>query len=743
MNAKTTRIINSKLNSAVALFLVCLFSVGSVFAGENPAESPKFGDWKVVGPSGGDVRVVAVDPKDKDRLYVSTLDGQIHTSADGGTSWRLLVNLNRPQLVLDQLFVDSRDSKIIYTSGHRHKEPGGFFKTTDGGLTWKEAKELRKESIHSMVQSTFDPSVLMVGTVNGVWESNNSGEDWEKISSDTMPVNIGSLAIDPRNTDTIYAGTWWRAYKTTDSGKSWRLIKNGMIDDSDVFAITIDQKNPDHVVASACSGIYESFNKGEKWTKIQGIPSQSRRTRDILQHPARPGTVYAATTEGFWMTSDGGKSWALTTQRDLEINSIAVHADEPDRVFIGTNNYGVMVSNDGGKNFTPTNENFTSRFTYSITTDAEDSNRLYATTQNTASSGGFVFISNNAGTTWQQAKNLDVGRVSPFALMQDRTDLNMIYLGTNIGLFRSLDRGNSWEQVTAPKPPAPVKKKVIPRKRTARKTTKSKTTAAKTVVAPKMVITPPVEAAPVVPGPLPVLTEKVKVLAQTEDGKNGIFAGTDKGLYRTYDIAKGWEKISFGAGIDENIFVVYSSPLQPETIWVGTAVSGVIVSRDNGATWQKVGGVPEGVPISSIAISAKQPENMYIGTSQTFYASRDGGKTWTRRGGNLPLGNYTSILISPRNPDEVYTSSALESDGGIFFSDDAGWNWKRIDSKDMKIASRRVWSMAFDTDDSNRIFAGTHSSGVYRIDRVVKSAAVEKPETIENRARPRVDASGN
>ncbi|HXH69689.1 MAG TPA: YCF48-related protein [Pyrinomonadaceae bacterium] len=743
MNAKAKQIINSKLNSAVALFLLCLFSAGLLFANENPAESPKFGDWKVVGPSGGDVRVVAVDPKDKDRLYVSTLDGQIHTSADGGTSWHLLVNLNRPQLVLDQLFVDSRDSKIIYTSGHRHKEPGGFFKTTDGGLTWKEAKELRKESIHSMVQSISDPDVLMVGTINGVWVSKSSGDDWEKIPSDTMPVNIGSLAIDPRNADTVYAGTWWRAYKTTDSGKSWRLIKNGMIDDSDVFAITIDQKNPDHVVASACSGIYESFNKGEKWEKIQGIPAQSRRTRDILQHPSRPKTVFAATTEGFWMTSDGGKSWALTTQRDLEINSIAVHADEPDRVFIGTNNYGVMVSNDGGKNFTPTNENFTSRFTYSITTDAEDSNRLYATTQNTASSGGFVFVSNNAGTTWQQAKNLDVGRVSPFALMQDRTDLNMIYLGTNIGLFRSLDRGNSWEQVTAPKPPAPVKKKTIPRKRTARKTTKSKTTAAKTVIAPKPIIAPPVEIAPAVPGRLPVLTEKVKVLAQTQDGKNGIFAGTDKGLYRTYDIAKGWEKISFGVGIDENIFVVYSSPLQPEMVWVGTAVSGVIVSRDNGATWQKVGGAPDGVPISSIAISAKQPENMYIGTSQTFYASRDGGKTWTRRGGNLPLGNYTSILINPHNPDEIYTSSALEADGGIYFSDDAGWNWKRIDSKGMKLASRRVWSMAFDPDDSNRIFAGTHSSGVYRIDRAVKSAAVEKPETIENKTRPRVAASGN
>lgn len=744
MNANPKRMNNSRLNSAVILFLLCLLSAGSLFANETTGGSSKFGDWKVVGPGGGDVRVVAVDPRDKDRLYVSTLDGQIHTSADGGVTWRLLVNLNRPQLVLDQLFVDSRDSKIIYTSGHRHKEPGGFFKTTDGGLTWKEAKELRKESIHSMVQSTFDPNVLMVGTIDGVWVSNNSGDDWKKISSDTMPVNVDSLAIDPRNTDTIYAGTWWRAYKTTDSGKNWRLIKDGMIDDSDVFAVTIDQKNPDHVVASACSGIYESYNKGDLWKKINGIPSQSRRTRDILQNPAIPGTIYAATTEGFWMTSDNGKTWALTTQRDLEINSIAVHSDAPNRIFIGTNNYGVLVSNDGGKNFKSTNDNFTSRFTYSITADAEDSNRLYATTQNTATGGGFVFVSNNAGTTWQQAKNLDVARVSPFALLQDRTNLNTIYLGTNIGLFRSLDRGNSWAQVAAPKPPAvkkPVRRGTTARKSVASKTSAKSKAAAKTVAAAKTPVAPPVAVDAAAPGLIPALTEKVKVLAQTEDGKNGIFAGTDKGLYRTYDIAKGWEKISLGEGVDENVFVVYSSALQPETIWVGTAVSGVIVSRDNGSTWQKVAGVPEGVPISSIAMSAKQPENMYIGTSQTFYASRDGGKTWTRRGGNLPLGNYTSILINPHDADEVYTSSALESDGGIYYSDDAGWNWKRMDSKDMKLASRRVWSMAFDPNDSNRIFAGTHSSGVYRIDRIVKPATASvETETVNH---PVVSPSGN
>ena len=716
MMEKTKQRIGFKLNVLAMLVLSLFLSVSSVLAGNEPL---KISDWQIVGPSGGDVRVIAVDPKDKDRLYLSTLDGQLHTSADGGKTWRLLVNLNRPQLVLDQLFVDARDSKIIYTSGHRHVEPGGFFKTTDGGLTWKEAKDLSKESIHSMVQSTFDPNIILVGTINGVWMSKNSGDDWKKISSDTMPINIDSLAIDPRSTDTIYAGTWWRAYKSTDSGKNWRLIKDGMIDDSDVFAITIDTKNPDHVVASACSGIYESYNKGEKWAKVNGIPSQSRRTRDILQNPAIPGTIYAATTEGFWMTTNGGKSWALTTTRDLVINSITVHPENPNKIFIGTDDNGVMVSDDGGKNFVPTNDNFTSRFTYSITTDVERPNRLYAITHNIGSGGGFLFVSDDAGQNWQPAKNLDVRRAKPFAIIQDRKNSDILYLATEVGLFNSSDRGNSWTQLVAPPPPP---KKKITSKNSKRRSTKSKTTAVKSKPAP--VATDLASTAPLL---IPALEQKVKVLAYTEDDKNGVWAGTDKGLYRSYDVKKGWEKISLGAGIDDNIFVVFTSPLQPGTIWVGTAVSGVIISRDDGETWQKVAGVPENIPISSITIDPKRPQNVYVGTSQTFFLSRDGGRIWKRRGGNLPLGNYASILINPNNTDEIYTASSLESDGGIFYSNDAGMQWTRIDSKELKLPSHRVWAMAFDPKDSNRIFAGTHSSGVYLIERAVKSADNKTP----------------
>jgi photosystem II stability/assembly factor-like uncharacterized protein len=392
-----------------------------------------------------------------------------------------------------------------------------------------------------------------------------------------------------------------------------------------------------------------------------------------------------------------------------------VHPDEPNRVFIGTNNYGVMVSNDGGRNFAPTNLNFSSRFASTIVPDIQKPNRVYAATNNTTTGGGFFYISDDGGRSWQPTKSLDITRITPFSILQDKANPNLMYLGTNAGVYRSVDRGNTWTGVKLPK--------VIAAKKPVRKAPVKKGKAAVKPAAP----------AAAAPKMYPAFTDKVKVLTFTADGKNGILAGTDSGLYRSYDLSKGWEKLPFGAGMNENVLVVTPTP---GAIWVGTATSGVLVSHDDGKTWAKSGTtIVDGIPIASITVDAKKPNNIYVGSLQTLYLSRDGGKTWTRRGGNLPIGNFASIIVNPNNSDEVYAASATEADGGIYISEDAGNKWRRLDSKEMKLPTRRIWSMAFDPANPNRIYAGTHSSGVYRIDR--------RPETavVDTESRPRVSSN--
>src|SRR5437773_414932 len=314
--------------------------------------SPYSAEWRASGPTGGDVRALVVDPSDPNRFYFGTLDGQIYTSTDGARSWRMLVNLNRPQLFVDHIIVDPRNSKVLYVATHRHKEPGGFFKSTDGGLTWRESPELRNQALHSMAQSQSNPDLMLIGTI---------------------------------------------------------------------------------------SGVYRSIDSGEKWQKVQGIPSQSRRTRAILQHPTIPGLVFAGTTEGFWRSAKGGEnnSWMVTTSRQLEINSITVHPSNPNNIYIGTNNYGVMVSTDGGKNFVPTNGGYSGRFANVIVADRETPNRVYAATINTTTGGGFLFVSTDNGETWRPSMRSMPPRLITYSIMQDTRNVNTIYLGTNLGVYRS------------------------------------------------------------------------------------------------------------------------------------------------------------------------------------------------------------------------------------------------------------------------------------------------------------------
>jgi photosystem II stability/assembly factor-like uncharacterized protein len=767
----------------VLLALACLaITPSAVFAtvDTGSTDPAKYSDdWRTTGPPGGDVRGLVVDPSNPDRFYFGTLDGQIYTSADAGKRWQLLYNFNRPKLFVDHIIVDPRNSKVVYVGAHRHKEPGGFFKSTDGGLTWRENAQLKNEAVHSLTQSVADADVLIAGTFNGIFRSDDSGDHWQQLHTTGTPglEHVESLAMDPRGTNIIYAGTWYLPYKSMDGGQTWKSIKNGIIDDSDIFAIDIDPQNPNHIIASACSGIYETKTAGDNWTKVQGIPSQSRRTRAIMQHPSIPGLVFAGTTEGFWRSERGGDadSWMVTTSRQLEINSIAVHPLRPETIYIGTNNYGVMVSNDRGKTFVPTNGGYSGRFANVILADRETPNRIYASTINTATGGGFIFVSNDNGETWRPSMRSMPPRLITYSILQDTRDANVIYLGTNLGIYRSLDRGASWAPVWAvPTPPAPKRKPGV--KRAAKTTPVTSVPQSTAPPQPDDSILRAQEALNISgyhlgmpdgkPGPvmlaalkkfqgdrhLPVtgkldditlaalgvskgngasageqtnliLADAVNALVHTMEpgtGNPGFLAATNTGLYRSFNPTKGWHKLSYGAALDPRTTCISTNLLQPETIWIGTAASGVLVSRDGGQSWRQVEGLPREAPVNTIVQDPQKPEHVYVGTKQAFYMSHDGGASWSRRGGDLPFGDFTSILINPRNGEEIFAGNAYQTGeigGGVFHSVNGGITWARIDPKMPRLPSQRIWALAFDAHDQNVLFVGSHSAGIYVVPR--------------------------
>lgn len=317
-----------------------------------------------MGPPGGDVRVLAADPRNPQQLYLGTTDGHLFGSQDGGERWELLGRAGYTRDgVITAIIVhpSTRSGRVLYAALWTldPARGGGVFRSEDGGRTWS-ASGLRGQAVRALVMAPSDPNVLVAGTLDGIYRSPDAGGTWARISPEGHEEirNLDSLAIDPMNPEVIYAGTYHLPWKTEDGGRNWFPIHEGMLDDSDVMSILIDHANPQRVYASACSGIYRSDDAGVQWRKIQGIPFSARRTHVIKQHPLDSQIVYAGTTEGLWKSADGGESWRRMTPRDWVVNALEINPDFAGRLVMGTERLGVMVSDDDGATFRAANHGF-------------------------------------------------------------------------------------------------------------------------------------------------------------------------------------------------------------------------------------------------------------------------------------------------------------------------------------------------------------------------------------------------
>jgi photosystem II stability/assembly factor-like uncharacterized protein len=593
------------------------------------------GSWQVLGPDGGDARSLAYDSHNPDHMLLGTSTGELFVSNDAGHSWSRFARLGGDDYVLDHIALDPQDSKRVYVSAWSAsgQQIGDIFRTRDGGKNWEALPAMHGKSIRAMALFHGNSKVLVAGALDGVFRSKDGGDSWARMSPANHAdiKNIESIAVDPKDPDTVYAGTWHLAWKTADGGANWQQIKKGMIDDSDVFSVIVDHANPSVIFASACSGIYKSESAGGQFSKVQGIPFSARRTRVLKQDPTNENIVYAGTTEGLWKTSDLGKTWKRVSNPEIVVNDVLVDPRDSNHVFLATDRSGVMASTDGTQSWSTSNHGYAHRYVSALLADVKEADTFYVGVVNDREYGG-VFYTRDAGHTWLQ-RSAGLGGRDVFSLKQAGN--GSLVVGTNRGMF-SLDRNASeWRSMNAVVTEQTVK--------TAKKGSKKATT---TTIAKKV-------------GDLDARVNDLEL------GSQRWLAATTQGIYSSTDQGKTWKG---GTVLGQTDFV---SVRAQGSFLVVTTRSSALVSNDSGATWKQAG-----LPSYLVGIrgSAIAPDGIVIAAREGIFRSGDNGASWEHVVNGLPSKDITSVSFDAAHKRLLATS---DSTGVIFVSSDSGRSWQR------------------------------------------------------------------
>jgi photosystem II stability/assembly factor-like uncharacterized protein len=322
---------------------------------------------------------------------------------------------------------------------------------------------------------------IYVGTAGGgIWKSTNAGASFKPVF-DKYTQSIGALAIDQKNPKTIYAGTGESnmrnsvsigdgLYKSTDGGDNWTRI--GLDSTEHISKVLIDPNNSNIVYVSAPGplwsdskhrGLYKSTDAGKTWETILFI-SNKAGVADVEIDPTNSNVLYATTWEfrrlpyafnsggngsGMYKSTDGGKTWKELSnglpKKPFGRVALALAPSAPQNLLaiVESENTGLYISADGGETWKEQSatENIRSRPFYfsTLEIDPKDPKRVYRPAFSFAysSDGGYSYAEASGEGGWVHSDH--------HALWINPNNTNLLYLGTDGGVYFSLDRGATWK----------------------------------------------------------------------------------------------------------------------------------------------------------------------------------------------------------------------------------------------------------------------------------------------------------
>ena len=220
------------------------------------------------------------------------------------------------------------------------------------------------------------------------------------------------------------------------------------------------------------------------------------------------------------------------------------------------------------------------------------------------------------------------------------------------------------------------------------------------------------------------------VLAHPKD-PNVLFAGSEPAaVYRSEDGGESWSECagfqqvpesnqwSFHGDRLSHVRELRAAPGDPDTMYAGIEVGGIVKSTDGGVSWTQLHGTHDDIHL--VDISKANPSRVYVATAQAPYRSDDGGENWELINNGLERRYTLHISAAPHDASLVLvavSTNAGRSNPQFYRSTDGGSHWELIESvgqgekpEDMVVA------IDWDPSIENRVYAGTDGGKIYRSD---------------------------
>ncbi|MEN6561894.1 MAG: hypothetical protein ABFD52_14080 [Acidobacteriota bacterium] len=588
---------------------------------------------------------IVVHPANPDIVYVAAgghewtknADRGVFKSVDGGRTWDKVLFVNDETGAYD-LVMDPRSSETLYAAmwqrtRKKWNDPrndasstgSGIFKTTDGGKTWAAVNKglpearwrgrigldlclARPDTLYALVDNyevSREPTpretadsygVPSSGFIKGaaVYRSDDAGASWTQASgltpgqktfmerhSGTYGWVFGQIRVDPNDPDTSYIlGVPFSV--STDGGRTYASLR---VPGVDHHALWIDPSNSSYLLVGFDQGVAVSYDKGRNWRYFQkeiNVCQFFNLNYDL----AVPFKVYGSMQDhgSFRGKVDLGAGRDKIPAQEFENapggegSNHAIDPDNPDIVY-SAQFYGTITRSEYGK---------------------------------PGPYPGYPFTKTILPVPYENEPPLRGQWLAPFILSPH--DPNILYHGMQY-VFRSLDRGDTWERIS-----------------------------------PDLTTNDPATRGD-------VRYQTLFTMSESPLKYGLLYAGTDDGrLWMTRDGGKAWTEISAGLAPGKWMSRVVASAYRLGTVYL--AQNGkrdddftpyVWRSTDYGKTWTSLAG---GIPVGPVNVIREDPvdENiLYAGTDMGVYVTVDGGKTWAVLGGNLPTVYVHDLIVHPRD----------------------------------------------------------------------------------------------